>query len=147
MRANPELDPYNGTLTISLTLILSPDPQPCPPEEALEQMLTQYSSLISSRTRYLHGCIEKHLKPRAGLLLRKVRNTENQTQDPRFGDQLFRRSSSVVVVRGPVDIRARQLLNGSDSDIADPAFLDLGISSLGLRSSVDIRAHASCSAG
>ena len=40
----------------------------------LERTLTTYSTMISARTRYLHGCIEKNLKPRAGLLLRKVRD-------------------------------------------------------------------------
>jgi hypothetical protein len=41
-------------------------------EDMLETTLSQYSNMISARTRFLHGCIEKGLVPRAGLLLRKV---------------------------------------------------------------------------
>ena len=34
--------------------------------------MSQYTNMITSRTRYLHGCVQKDLLPRASLLLRKV---------------------------------------------------------------------------
>jgi hypothetical protein len=44
-------------------------------EVFLDTLCEQYDGNITSRTRYLHGCLEKNLLPRANLLLRKVGHT------------------------------------------------------------------------
>lgn len=44
-------------------------------EVFLDTLCEQYDGNITSRTRYLHGCLEKNLLPRANLLLRKVDQT------------------------------------------------------------------------
>ena len=40
-------------------------------DELLETMLKSYTSQASARSRFLHGCVEKELIPRASCLVRK----------------------------------------------------------------------------